>query len=460
MCKEDKCKIVKSLQNKVSQLETKVEKSDAKIKELEAELEKYKKPPKDSSNSSIPPSKDPYRKPYPKREKSDKKPGAQPGHKGTTKMLSDNPDKIIELYPPKCTCCGNNGFIKIDKVLERRQETEIPPIVSVTTEFQLFAGICTRCGQISRGVFPERLKSPVVFGERIGAIISYLKVVDILSFEKVANTLTDVFGVSIAVGSTHNKFVEVGEILEPTYEQIGENLKSGSIIKSDETEAKINGKKAHTWIFLNDFYCLFATRFSRGFEVVKELIGESFKGTWVSDRYSGQLKIAAKHQLCLVHLVRNCKYPIQAEKSKWAEKLKTFLQDIMDFRKKQGASYNPLEVDNFRKIEEYKRKWDEIFEKPPPKEEELKLYNGLRGRKDQVLLFLSDSKIPYENNASERGVRNRVIHRKITGGFRNSKGAYIYDIVSSVVETFKMQEKNVIEELTTLIGKNQPLLSM
>jgi len=456
MCREDNCEKIKQLQ---ASWDVERKSFNEKIQALEKELEKYKKPPKDSSNSSIPPSKDPYRKPYPKREKTNKKPGAQPGHEGKTKMLSDNPDKIIELYPEICPQCGNNHFIETNKVIERKQEVDIPPIVSITTEYQQKAGMCMHCGKISRGIFPERLKSPVTIGERIRAIIDYLKVVDLLSFEKIANTLNDVFGMPICTGSVHDKFVETGERLESVYEEIKEQLKSGSLICSDETEAKINGKKAHTWVFLNYFYCLYLTVFSRGFKVVEKTIGEKFKGSWVSDRYNGQLKIEAKHQFCLLHLLRNCNYPIQAENSKWAQRFKAFLKEIMKFRKQQGDNYNPVEVKNFRKIKEFKKEWDKIFEKPPPKEEELKLYKGLIGKKDQVLLFLDDPEVPYENNASERALRNRVVHRKITGGFRTDKGAYIYDIVSSVVETLRRQGKNIIEELTILLGKSQPLLS-
>lgn len=51
---------------------------------------------KNSSNSHKPPSSENFRKPIQNnREKSDKKPGAQPGHKGSTLTMIDNPDKVI-----------------------------------------------------------------------------------------------------------------------------------------------------------------------------------------------------------------------------------------------------------------------------------------------------------------------------------------------------------------------------
>ena len=39
------------------------------------------------------------------------------------------------------------------------------------------------------------------------------------------------------------------------------------------------------------------------------------------------------------------------------------------------------------------------------------------------------------NNASERALRNSVIHRKVSGGFRSDAGAEAHAVVSSVVDT-------------------------
>ena len=86
MCdRVNECEIVKELRKQVEIL-------TARVKVLEEKLEKYEKPPKDSSNSSMPPSLD--KRKYPKREKSDRKTGGQPGHKGTTRILADNPMRL------------------------------------------------------------------------------------------------------------------------------------------------------------------------------------------------------------------------------------------------------------------------------------------------------------------------------------------------------------------------------
>jgi transposase len=81
------------------------------------------------------------------------------------------------------------------------------------------------------------------------------------------------------------------------------------------------------------------------------------------------------------------------------------------------------------------------------------------GRIDQLLTFLDHPQAPYDNNGSERAVRNRVIHRKVTGGFRTIEGARQHDIIASVIETAKRQGQNVFDHLLFLLRHNQTMLS-
>ena len=83
-----------------------------------------------SSNSSIPPSKDPLhkRKIPNSRKTTDKKPGGQKGHPGTTLIPVDKPDVVIEHRPSVCSGCGCSIQIRLTQFIEERQEIEIPPI--------------------------------------------------------------------------------------------------------------------------------------------------------------------------------------------------------------------------------------------------------------------------------------------------------------------------------------------
>lgn len=83
-----------------------LQEGEAKIKELEARLGK------NSQNSSKPPSSDGFKKPPPKslREKSGKKSGGQPGHKGETLRQVETPDVVVDHTPSVCSCGTDLSF--------------------------------------------------------------------------------------------------------------------------------------------------------------------------------------------------------------------------------------------------------------------------------------------------------------------------------------------------------------
>jgi len=79
------------------------------IQEFEARLAK------DSHNSSQPPSSDsPFKKPPPRsrRQPSGRKPGGQPGRRGVTRSLVDDPDQW-GIIPLPGTCAGGRGGTEI-----------------------------------------------------------------------------------------------------------------------------------------------------------------------------------------------------------------------------------------------------------------------------------------------------------------------------------------------------------
>jgi transposase len=424
----------------------------AKIEELEKKLEKYEKPPKDSSNSSVPPSLDKDKK-YPPRKKS----GGQERHQGNTRKFVENPDEIVELYPEKCECCGNEHFIKKENILDKRQVTDIPPIKPYTVEYQQKAGICNKCGTRNVGKFP--VESPVSFGNRITGIIGYLNVQHHVGYDRIIQIFNDLLGLGISKGSIDNKINELSKSLKPTYCEILEKLKQSSVIGSDETGTRIDGKNGYQWTFQNKFLTFFKSSFSIGFNVIEEIIGCKFNGSWISDRYGAQLKIEAEHQLCLPHLIRDLEYIEQAEKSKWARKLKLLFENMMKFRRLQEERFNPFDPETFRTIQKLKKALYRIFLKAPPKKLEKTLFNSLLCRQNQLTLFLDNPEVPYDNNGSERALRNRVIKRKISGGFRTLEGALCHDVIASVIETAKKQGKNVFQILISILSGSQFLLT-
>ena len=92
-----------SKDRQIQELTELVTKLLVRIDSLENELSKYRTT-KNSSNSSIPPSKDENRpkKPQSLRQASGKKTGGQQGHKGHTLKMSAHPNEVISYIPEFC----------------------------------------------------------------------------------------------------------------------------------------------------------------------------------------------------------------------------------------------------------------------------------------------------------------------------------------------------------------------
>ena len=84
--------------------------------------------------------------------------------------------------------------------------------------------------------------------------------------------------------------------------------------------------------------------------------------------------------------------------------------------------------------------------------------NGQRLRKryvkhrDHLFTFLGREDVPADNNACERALRNSVVHRKVSGGFRSVWGAAAFATMATVLQTAHKHGKEPLTALTSLLG--------
>lgn len=418
----------------------------AEIVELKKELEQYRKPPKDSNNSSIPSSQNRWNKKYPPRPKSTNKVGGQFGHIGCNKPYLE-PTEIINLNDNICPYCGGIHFEEKTSKLKRKQIIDLE-IIPVVKEYQQHHLICTNCKRKVPGQkFPTN--GNVEYGDNIRKTIGYLNIQHNCSYVRLPQIFEDLFNIKISKGSIDNILKSLSNDLKDKYISINNFIQKSSIIGSDETGMRINKKNCYLWTFQNPQATFFVGSKTRGYEVIQDVIGEDFQGTWISDRYSGQLKMGCSHQLCSSHIIRDCNYAIESDNTHFPKRLKKLLKETIKFKNKYGEEYNPNTKEIFREKEKYKDKLSDIFKKKPnsTKEETRKLWKSLVYRQKELLLFLEDKDIPATNNASERALRNRVIKNKVSGCFRSELGAFCNDILSSVIETAKKQNISLMDAL-------------
>ena len=433
-----------------------------RISELEAKLAKYENP-KDSTNSSIPPSQDPHRRKYPKREKSDRPAGGQKGHKGSHHAWEETPDEIVPLHPLACQHCGSEDLTRFPDYEEARQEIELPPIKPWVREFRAFGGQCAQCGKRTRAAFPEHLKGTVQIGHSIEHLVVYLKTAMHASHDKIVDFMREHLRLSVSHGWIQSALERSKQRFLPVYEQIFEHLKQQPVLHSDETGCPIAGKKQWFWVFAVDTLCGYVASTSRGFKVIQEAIGDTFNGSWISDRYPAQLKMAAQHQICLAHLSRELKWIIEAENSVWALHLRTFLQKIIRTRDQYGDAWDPQQAEIQQLTQRYQDELDQLLLKPPVKTKKGKdkpkaliMYEQLNIHQDKILHFLYNPLVPPTNNLAERLLRGFVTHRKVNGEFKNLDGAQGQAVFRSMIQSARLQGKNIFDVLSFKQSLFQP----
>jgi transposase len=219
----------------------------AKIKFLEDELVRYKTR-KDSSNSSMPPSKDENKPPRTSslREKSGRKAGGQPGHEGKTLEMTEMPDEIIEHRSCFCPECGKDVSDLPFEFFGKRQVIDIPTIKQVVTEHRVYRCKCT-CGKTVESDFPVGVDSPVRYGKNIETLIGYLSVRQYLPFKRLQEMMNDIFSVQISEGGLHGLLNRLASKGADAYEMIRQSVMHSRVIGTDSCARHTWNEKQSTW---------------------------------------------------------------------------------------------------------------------------------------------------------------------------------------------------------------------
>ncbi len=124
----------------------------------------------DSSTSSKPPSSDGLKKkPVSLREPSGKPGGGQKGHSGETLRQVAEPDRIVRHEVHSCRHCGAALSAGMATGMERRQIFDLPARLMEITEHRGLVYACASCGGRTRAAFPEGVRGPAQYGERVKA---------------------------------------------------------------------------------------------------------------------------------------------------------------------------------------------------------------------------------------------------------------------------------------------------
>jgi transposase len=444
LSQEELIEIILSLQVEIEQLR-------ARVQELEELIFRPRKTPE---NSHLPPSLG--RKGDIKPKAEGKKPGAKLGHEGKSRKRSE-PDFIIECKVEHCNGCGANLSKLAQREMGRSQVIELPPVKPIIVEAIRYEVCCPWCGKQQMAEYPEGIETYQVFGNRLLSLVAYLHHIHHVGYFRLKEVLRDIFGLEISVGALVNAVTRSGRLLEDRTEAILEVLRNSRVIGSDETGARVKGRNWWEWVFNTKDVSYHVIAPSRSSGVIEEVMGETEVDVWLSDLYSAQQKARSKQkQICLAHQIRDLKYVMEAERSLFAFKMLRLFKRAIGLKK---ARERITEYCYWHQVEEIEAGCDKLLKERYRGKESERLRKRYVKHRDKLFVGLYREDVPLVNNDCERSLRNSVIHRKVSYGFRSEFGAKVYERVATVIGTARRQGQEVLTTLQGLMGTPVPALS-
>ncbi len=440
----------------------------ARVQDLEARLAK------DSHNSSKPPSSDGLRrKTRSLRRRSGKQPGGQLGHHGATLRLVATPDAVVEHRPAVCAGCHAPLGEDTPVVLyERRQVRELPPLRLCVIEHRAQHVRCPACGQVSVGAFPAAAPSRAQYGPRLRALVVYLVEQQLVPYSRVREVLADLLGASLSVGTLVGWVQQSALALAPVEAQIKAALRQAPVLHSDETGVRQTGQLAWAHVASTDRLTHYAIHAQRGRDAT-EVIGilPGYTGVSVHDGWKPYAAhTGCRHALCNIHHLRELTFLEEHYQQAWATDLKALLREMKATTEHARLLGHRYLADAAR--DAFVARYDALLgaglaANPPPVRRP-----GQRGRVKQsparnllerlwlgraeVLAFLDDLTIPFDNNQAERDLRMLKVQQKVSGCFRSAGGGAAFARLRGYLSTLRKQGVALLAALEALVA-GQPL---
>ena len=440
-----------------------------RIRALEARLAKT------SRNSSKPPSSDPpFKKPPPRsrRQRSGRQPGGQKDHPGTTLTLADAADHTVVVGLSGTCTCGQDWSVAATEVLSERRQVVDVVIRREVTEYRVVEGICT-CGGRQRSAFPEGVAAPVQSGAGVSALAVYLTQYQLLPYQRTADLFEELAGIAIAPG-TLQRMVDTGaQTLQAPVAAIRETLAAAAVAHADETGMRVGGALHWLHVLSTPQLSAYFVHPKRGAEALAAFgLLEHFTGVLVHDHWSAYRQFACAHACCNAHHLRELIAITETSPHQtWAAQMIALLCEANDAVIAARAA--PLEAVPAPALGRFHARYDAILTaaaaRNPPRQRRpgqrgriqqspaFNLIARLREHRDDVLRFLTDLRVPFDNNQAERDVRMPKLKQKVSGCFRTPGGAAHFATIRSYLSTLRKQSANLFHALVLTFQGRPPM---
>jgi len=373
--------------------------------------------------------------------------GQKLGHIGYSRKIPGRIDFVKRLILGCCPECQGKNLSSLQEIRERFVEDVPEPTNTIITKYKIERKYCRDCKKIVEANVEDALPNSR-FGLKVMLLVVFMKMGLALPSQKIIKMLESQYNLTISDGEIYKMLEQVARAFGAHYKELQQKIRDAAVKHLDETGWRINGKSHWLWIFINKEVALYAVRKQRSSSVPIKVLGKQKDKVIVDDRYNAYNVLAKKTkcnlQLCWTHLLRNAKD--LAEHYDEAEYIRRQLKYL--FKLANGCKHKATE----KQIDNLLHKIDLIAEKRYKHSEVRKFVKSVcKFHRENLFRFVTNPEIDATNNRAERGIRKAVVIRKISNGSRSRKGADIFEILLSVVETLNLQGKNPLNEMKRII---------
>jgi transposase len=406
---------------------------------------RLQRPEKTSRTSSKPPATD--RK---ERREQSKPGGAKHGHEGHSRVMSDDPDTVVDHRPDRCSCCGGDLHTALPtEVVGVSERIELPEVAPVVTQHRRLAVHCPACGTRVVAAVPEAARG-TPFGPRLHAVATYLKTFQALSYARLQAALSDLFGLTLSQGGLMNLLQRAQRRFRSGRDEAVSTLRQATVVASDETGVRIEGSNAYHWVFHSAQAVVHTASPTRGAIVVREMMDGHRPLVWISDRYTAQQGHAVSHQTCLAHLARDVAYAVDTSDDPVPWRLQLWLRSVFALAEHVTDLATSTLAAKRRSLDQ---QLGAILATPSRCDLTRDLQAKIGRARNQLLVFFDHpGAVEPTNNGSERLLRPAVIQRKVTNGYRAMWAAEGEAAIRTVVDTARLTGASPFGTILKTVG--------
>jgi transposase len=284
-----------------------------------------------------------------------------------------------------------------------------------------------------------------------------------LPYNRTRELFRDLFSTDLSEGTLTNITDTCSELLKHPIDQILKQLEQSSVVNFDETGSSVYGKRQWLHAASTPNLTYYEIHPKRGSHAMDHMgILSNFKGRAIHDFWKPYFKYNCNHGLCNAHHLRELIFLNEQHSQRWA---KNMIDCLIDIKKAVDETKTSTDTLFKEQIHKFETRYQNILDKGynenllpkkkstkkkrgrPKKSKARNLLERLDEHRKEVLAFMYDFKVPFDNNLAERDLRMAKVQQKISGTFRSQDGANAFCRIRSYISTVRKNAVNVIDAI-------------